>query len=692
MHSPPTQPPARPCCSPALTASSPRSRRLFAAWGACTQAPLAEAASNIRLSPCLRSGFGDSPPARSGAAHNSPPIPTRACSSSHRMCPSAAAKSSVRFSASCTQLCASNPTSLFEFSLGVPLSQIALARSAGLLLHWLDGSIDEHELDWLPSSGHSAVARRIARAHGLHARHSAARTCSARAGRSRICFAKTPANRRLLSGSRASRKPSAAFRNSQRRPQTPLEWAELVPQLLQLAGWPGARPLSSAEYQAFNRWQQTVDQCASLGFDGHRIEWKDFLAALTRAVDETLFAPESEDAPILIAGPAESAGLTADAIWFLGAGEDAWPAAGATHPLIPIAVQREAGMPHATAQLDWDLAAAMTRRLLASAPEVHFSYARQSEGAEAPSPPRARPSSSLQLAAQPLPLPSELLAPPIPAPLTILCSRRNRSFPSLPAMRPAAPAFSPRNRNAPSKPSPPRVSPRKIGSRPKPASPPPSAASSSTTCCTPSGPVRQTASARTRNFVAVRRSRRLRRRPRPPRSSGRNACSRARTHAAAISRPRRIAPHRPRYRMASLRIHARALHGRRNGGRKQLYPSLASRFAFASTASTASTTAPSSSSTTNPATFRPNPGTCRAPTTCNFRSTPASRSSPISQLGGLVFAKLRAGETHREFAGRVTDARATLLPDLNSNSGLVKKPLTAERHERMARLHRAAGP
>ena len=104
-----------------------------------------------------------------------------------------------------------------------------------------------------------------------------------------------------------------------------------------MAGWPGARALTSAEFQALRRWQQTVDDCASLGFDGRRMAWSDFLAALDRAVDETLFAPESQDAPILIAGPAESAGLTADAIWFLGASEEAWPAAGATHPLIPIA-------------------------------------------------------------------------------------------------------------------------------------------------------------------------------------------------------------------------------------------------------------------------------------------------------------------------------------------------------------------
>ncbi len=128
-----------------------------------------------------------------------------------------------------------------------------------------------------------------------------------------------------------------------------------------------------------------------------------------------LFAPESQDAPILIAGPAESAGLTADAIWFLGASEEVWPAAGSMHPLIPIAVQRESGMPHASAKLDWDLASAMTRRVLASAPEVHFSYARQSEGVEARSSRLV-----VRVAGLPQPLPADLIAPVIPDPLTVV--------------------------------------------------------------------------------------------------------------------------------------------------------------------------------------------------------------------------------------------------------------------------------
>lgn len=307
---------------------------------------------------------------------------------------------------------ASAPSSIFEFSLGVPLSQIALARGAGLLLHWLTESIEEHELDWLLSTGQLAASP--AESLALTAFMRALRRKNLQRTRWRLTeFLRQKPGAELPAAWVA--RVTQAQRHLQefaRRPQDPLAWAALAPRLLELAGWPGGRPLTSAEFQAHRRWQQTVDDCASLGFDGRSIEWKEFLALFDRAVSETLFAPESEDAPILIAGPAESAGLIADAIWFLGATEQAWPASGATHPFIPISVQRAAGMPHASPRLDWELAGAVTRRLLSSATEVHFSFARQSEGVE------ARPSRVIeQLACTPRSLPPELAAPSVVPPL-----------------------------------------------------------------------------------------------------------------------------------------------------------------------------------------------------------------------------------------------------------------------------------
>jgi ATP-dependent helicase/nuclease subunit B len=304
-------------------------------------------------------------------------------------------------------------TPLFEFSLGVPLSQLALTESAHLMLRWLSVPLAEHEIDWLLSTGHAAAG--LKENSVLQAYMRALRRRSLEQPYWKLTsFIGQPSGQQLppawVARMKEAQRLLAEF---SRRPQSPLEWAELIPRLLDTAGWPGARPLSSAEFQAARRWNQALETCGSLGFVGRRISWSDFLSILARALDETLFAPESRDAPIQIAGPAESAGLTADAVWFLGSDEDAWPASGSTHPLLPPEVQREAGLPHATPQLDWDLAHAITTRLIAAAPEVHFSYAKQKEDAE------VRPSRLIaQLAGPPQPLPPELTAPLSPLPQT----------------------------------------------------------------------------------------------------------------------------------------------------------------------------------------------------------------------------------------------------------------------------------
>ena len=383
----------------------PVQQQVFAAWGNCTQPASAEAASRIAF-----------------YAASDPSSEVEVCANWCRQ--QLAANPQARLLVVTQDLrtrrgeierafLRSARIEQFEFSLGVPLDQIALARSARLLLGWLNGAVSEHNLDWLISSGYAATRdesqalaafmRAIRHRNGQRTRWSLGEFIRQRPGPAlpaswlaRI----TRARRRLLDFGLTARGP--------------LEWADLVPALLKEIGWPDAHVLTSAEFQAHRRWQQAVDECASLGFDGRRIAWTDFLRVLDCNLSETLFAAESQDAPILIAGPAETAGLTADAIWFMGASQDGWPAAGTTHPLLPLAVQRQAAMPHATAQLDWDLAATVTRRLLASAPEVHFSFARQSDGVE------MLPSRLVaQFAGPPQMSPAEFNPPPTPAPLTI---------------------------------------------------------------------------------------------------------------------------------------------------------------------------------------------------------------------------------------------------------------------------------
>jgi ATP-dependent helicase/nuclease subunit B len=322
----------------------------------------------------------------------------------------------------------------FEFSLGVPLHDVGLARAASLLLRWLDDAIEEHEVDWLLGSGTGAANPEEAAAlqsfmRGLR-----------RKGLQRTRW---PLNAFVRQRSGSAALPSAWVTRMARaqshldatpRAQSPLDWAGLVPQLLETIGWPGRTSPTSAEFQAISRLQQAVDACGSLGFDGRTMTWSEFRSTLERTLTETLYAAESEDAPIQIAGPAESAGLTADAIWFLGADEGAWPGSGRTHPLLPIDVQRSARMPHASPQLDWELAESITARLLAAAPEVIFSCANQKDGVE------TRCSRLVAaIAGTPRPLPTELEPAALKVPLTIAFEDREKiTVPAAPPTLPAA--------------------------------------------------------------------------------------------------------------------------------------------------------------------------------------------------------------------------------------------------------------
>jgi len=401
---------------------TPTQRALFAAWGECHELQ------------DLRPSDSTAPIHFHRAAHEQAEFEACALWAAQRLAANPAARILILTQDASTRrgeleraffrhLPAPAAAPLFEFSLGIPLSHIPLPRAAHFLLRWLSERLAENELDWLLASGHACATdqettalqahMRTLRRHGLEQPEWTLRA-----------FLNSVALSRDSRSSRTTPLPAewvARINNAQarlaqasRQPQSPLEYADLVPRLLEDLAWPGAHPLSSAQFQAHRRFLQAVDSAGSLGFDGRRIRWSEWVSILARTLDQMLYAPESRDAPIQIAGPAESAGLHADAIWFLGANEDCWPTPGSTHPLVPLEVQRAHAMPHATAQLDWDLAHSITDRLVNSATEIRFSCADQREGVE------SLPSRLVvQVAGQPQPLPPEFVARPHPQPLAV---------------------------------------------------------------------------------------------------------------------------------------------------------------------------------------------------------------------------------------------------------------------------------
>ncbi len=143
------------------------------------------------------------------------------------------------------------PELAFEFSLGVPLAQVGLVRSALLLLRWLSQPLTEAELDWLIASAHTALspAEELALAETMLElrRHNLQRL-----EWSLPAFLDPP----ILwedeeSSNRKSPRPPrpwadrlrAALEKLHALPplQSPIQWADAARDLLDLIGWPGYR-------------------------------------------------------------------------------------------------------------------------------------------------------------------------------------------------------------------------------------------------------------------------------------------------------------------------------------------------------------------------------------------------------------------------------------------------------------------
>ena len=280
----------------------------------------------------------------------------------------------------------------FEFSLGQPLGDVPVIRAALLLLRWAAGPLSEEEMSWLLLSGYLGD---WAEGSGIRDQEGASPTQASTGlewGTVYLALGSFDAALRnsgslsleislrnmlremrrfpALAGVQAqleNLQKMAAVNHVMDEVRTPGRWVDLAQFLLDQAGWRGAQRRDEIDFQARARWERLLDEVALLDFDGRRVGYRDFVGILETQAGEAIFAAESHGAPVQVMGALEASGQQFDAVWFLGADDQAWPARGRLHPLLPNDVQRRAGMPHATAEDDWELASVVTRRIAARA-------------------------------------------------------------------------------------------------------------------------------------------------------------------------------------------------------------------------------------------------------------------------------------------------------------------------------------
>ena len=258
-----------------------------------------------------------------------------------------------------------------EFTHGLPLASQPMVRAAMQMLRWGNEPVTETELLWLLTTGcFTENKTEQTQLLGIFDRLQSGEMARTEWSQESFC--------------RAAEKYGAAswslrLRNAQQtlapEQQTVDDWCTCVSDYLAESLWIDATALDSTAYQAHRQFHAVLDSCASVrAVSAATVTLPQFLRLLQHLLDEKSFSTEAQAPQIQISTPAESAGLVADGIWFLGADSSQWPSTGKPNPLLPLAVQVEAQMPHASLELDIAHSDATLQRIARMSGELRFSY------------------------------------------------------------------------------------------------------------------------------------------------------------------------------------------------------------------------------------------------------------------------------------------------------------------------------
>lgn len=271
----------------------------------------------------------------------------------------------------------------YEFSLGLPLSRWPLVHSAFSLLRLAFQSTP------LPQSEFSALLADIYWSQALH-------EADARAALDAEMRRQLPLQVNAYTFARfVARKQQDEYpilcptlhadlitlltqAKQAPRKQLPSAWVASFTELLTATHWPGERGLSSHEHQCQTKFKAVLTQLAALDGWLGAIDAMSALHRLSQLCQAQIFQPQTVRLPnITVMGMLEASAQPLDGVWVMGMNDHVWPPLSRTNALIPAELQRQAGTPNASSEVQMAFASQIHQRLLRSARHVIFSSARQ---------------------------------------------------------------------------------------------------------------------------------------------------------------------------------------------------------------------------------------------------------------------------------------------------------------------------
>ena len=167
----------------------------------------------------------------------------------------------------------------------------------------------------------------------------------------------------------------AAIAGGAGAPVAAADWAHWFAALLSRCGWPG-NGLGADEQQVRIRFDELLGELSTIAPDVRRLqagEAAELLHAMARRVS---FEPATDDVPVTVTAYLDDPIVRYDGIWVAGLSAEVWPAAAQPDALLPAPLQRDAGVPEATAAGQLRLAQQRMRQWQQCSARCVWSWAR----------------------------------------------------------------------------------------------------------------------------------------------------------------------------------------------------------------------------------------------------------------------------------------------------------------------------
>jgi ATP-dependent helicase/nuclease subunit B len=156
----------------------------------------------------------------------------------------------------------------------------------------------------------------------------------------------------------------------------PSAWARDFAALLQRCGWPGQVSLGSEEQQVRMRFDELLGEYAAIAAPVGRLKAAEACRLLHDMAGRVAFEPASDDVAVGVTASLDDPIVRYDGIWVAGLSAEIWPPAAQPDPLLPLMLQRDAGLPEASAGGQLRLAVQRMRDWQRRAPRCVWSWSR----------------------------------------------------------------------------------------------------------------------------------------------------------------------------------------------------------------------------------------------------------------------------------------------------------------------------